>query len=48
MIGGLQRNRHQANRRGFGFLLRWLDAQQGDEEHTEILLLLQVSRVKPG
>lgn len=48
MIGGLQRNRHQANRRGFGFLPHFLDAQQGDEEHTEILLLLQVSRVKPG
>jgi len=45
IIGGLAENRESSGRIGFSFLPDWMRSNTGQNSKTEILLVLQVSRL---
>lgn len=47
MIGGLQRQRRAQGRHGLSFLPSWMGSRAVQQEDSEIILLLQVQRVRP-
>jgi type II secretory pathway component GspD/PulD (secretin) len=46
LLGGLQQDKDQGQRQGFSFLPRLFDVSSSERRSTEVLLLLQVDRVK--